>query len=345
MDPQQPPMGSWITRSDVQTEVRSKRVLPVIMLTIYDRALCTFFSLGQVLPAHRLAHSPDGGPFQPTITQAIRILSAARPRPGPPTEPTTPTSQLEIDTRTHPEYSIPDPFTSGSSPYYYSAPSDPYAYQNPTYHSSYNNKAWVHIFPEGRIHQHPERLMRYHKWGIGRLILESDPAPLFVPIWIEGFENIMHESRQFPRFVPRVLKDVSVTFGKGTGTDEGAFKELRARWRSLVEHERTAVEHDFTQSMSRQSLGSRATDKVHEDELVEFDREEALAERLRNSAEAVHLREECTLRVREEVLKLRQARGWPDEDPKARLVDTWKAEGKLTKREGQMEDGSWIRDT
>ena len=138
--------------------------------------------------------------------------------------------------------------------------------------------------------------------------------------------------------------------------DNGAFGELRERWRDLVRREREAVERErgvIPKGQPSPNVHRHGEAVVAEQDLeaelnvpAETETELALAERLKNSAEAVHLRSECTMRVREEVLKLRRARGWPDEDPKARLVDTWKAEGKGgMKREGKMEDGSWVKDT
>src|SRR5438046_2122853 len=47
------------------------------------RVLSAFFTLGQVLPTHRLGHSPYGGLFQPTMTQAIRLLSRGPCTPDP----------------------------------------------------------------------------------------------------------------------------------------------------------------------------------------------------------------------------------------------------------------------
>jgi monolysocardiolipin acyltransferase len=64
---------------------------------------------------------------------------------------------------------------------------------------------------------------------------------------------------------------------------------------------------------------------------------------LRYGPEAKKLRMEVAFTVREEILKLRRARGWPDEDPKARLIDTFREEG--GKREGKMDDESWVKDT
>lgn len=162
--------------------------------------------------------------------------------------------------------------------------------------------------------------MRYFKWGVSRLILESEPCPDLVPIWIEGFDQVMHESRRFPRFIPRIGKAVSVTFGREVDM-EAVFGDLRQRWQDLVRCDRSE------RPQGEYGLGE-------------------LSEGLKYGQEAVDLRKECTLKVREEVLKLRGQRGWPDEDPKARLLDTRRAEGSHDgKREGRMEDDSWVRDT
>ncbi|KAI2794968.1 hypothetical protein POX_a01569 [Penicillium oxalicum] len=95
-----------------------------------------------------------------------------------------------------------------------------------------NSYSWVHIFPEGKIHQSPRQTMRYFKWGIARLILEANECPDVVPMWIEGFDQIMHESREFPRFLPRIGKKVSITFGSKVDAEK-EFGELRSRWQKL----------------------------------------------------------------------------------------------------------------
>ncbi|ORX67053.1 hypothetical protein DL89DRAFT_259590 [Linderina pennispora] len=46
---------------------------------------------------------------------------------------------------------------------------------------------WVHVFPEGKVNQ-DDSLLRL-KWGVGRLIMESDRVPIVVPMfhhWNEG---------------------------------------------------------------------------------------------------------------------------------------------------------------
>jgi monolysocardiolipin acyltransferase len=185
--------------------------------------------------------------------------------------------------------------------------------------SSYacNSYSWVHIFPEGKIHQSPQKIMRYFKWGVSRLILEPPECPDVVPIWLEGTDEVMHESRQFPRFLPRPFKKISVTFGEKVDT-EAVFGDLRRRWRELK-----AKSEAVDPSSADAPLG-------------------VLNEDLMYGQEAVELRKECTSKVRDLVLAVRRSRGLPDEDPKASLADTWAQEG--PKREGKMEDESWVRD-
>jgi len=264
-----------------------------------------FFNIGNTLPCHRLAHSPYGGLFQPTMTQAIRLLSNG-PFPVPRSVPTQ-TSVQNPD--------IPDPFSDSQLTYSTNGHDRipaPSAYANRRF-------AWVHIFPEGKVHQKQDKTMRYFKWGVSRLILEAEPAPDLVPMFIEGFDQVMHESRTFPRFIPRGNNDVSVTFGDKVDTEE-RFGDLRLKWRQLKEKV----------SAKGGSTSAKELGVVRDEELM-------------TGPEAVKLREECTMRVREEVLKVRRSRGLPDEDPKCGLVDTWREEGGAT--EGKMADGSFVKDT
>jgi hypothetical protein len=159
--------------------------------------------------------------------------------------------------------------------------------------------------------------MRYFKWGVARLILEASECPDIVPIWLEGFDQVMHESREFPRFLPRPGKEVSVTFGNKVDT-ETVFGDMRSRWQKL------------------KAKAELASPEIRDLPLG------ALNDELLYGAEAVELRKEVTKKVRDLVLEARRSRGHSDEDPKAGLVETWIAEG--GKGEGKMDDESWVRD-
>ena len=145
-------------------------------------------------------------------------------------------------------------------------------------------------------------------------------------MWIDGTQNMMHESREFPRFIPRPGKQVGIWFGQNVGGGEEnvsgrVFHELRQRWQHLVKKSEDAL----GKGKAVMSMG-------------------VLSDELKYGEEAVRLREECTMRIRNEVLKVRRMAGLPDEDPKQGLVETWAMEGSLGKREGKMQDGSWVKD-
>lgn len=141
-------------------------------------------------------------------------------------------------------------------------------------------------------------------------------CPDIVPMWVEGNEQIMHETRGWPRWFPRMGKRCGVWFG---GNVRGEFEGLRGRWRGLVEEE-------------EERKGKGGGKGVGE-----------LSEELKYGERAVRLREECALQVRKAVLQVRRESGLEDEDPKQGLVETWREEG--GKREGRMDDGSIVRDT
>jgi monolysocardiolipin acyltransferase len=165
------------------------------------------------------------------------------------------------------------------------------------------------------IHQTEDRIMRYFKWGVSRLILESEPMPDIVPIFIEGFDNIMHETREFPRFIPRAFRNVRVTFGEKLDTEE-VFGDLRHRWQQMrAKEEKTGGQLEVG----------------------------VLNDTLKYSPEAVSIRKECTQRMRQAVLDVRRLRGYPEDDPKNSLAETWLREG--PGREGRKADGSITKDT
>lgn len=224
------------------------------------------------------------------MTQAIRLISK-----GPfPADPHLADDSLQRWSR---ENVCVDPFSEVDTAYTTTGSDSvlaPSAY-------ACNSYSWIHIFPEGKIHQTTEKTMRYFKWGIARLILEANECPDVVPIWIEGTDEVMHESRTFPRFLPRVFKRISITFGARSDPEE-MFGDLRRRWQNLVEKA----------ERNRRKLGLEPLPLgVLEDE------------ELMTGKEAKELRIECTKRIRDMVLEVRRLRGHPDEDPKEALPETW----------------------
>ncbi|GAQ06380.1 lysophosphatidylcholine acyltransferase [Aspergillus lentulus] len=268
-----------------------------------SRPLALFFTMGQVLPTHRLAHSPYGGLAQPAVTQAIRLLSKGPFPPDPHLPPPERQHWSLENICVDPFSDLPTAYTTTGMDSHLA----PSAY-------ACNSYSWVHIFPEGKIHQAPNKTMRYFKWGVARLILEANECPDIVPIWLEGFDQVMHESRGFPRFLPRVGKDISITFGKKVDS-EAVFGDMRRRWREIK-----AKAESASPETRNLPLGVLSDELLHDEEAVE-------------------LRKEVTKKVRDLVLEVRRTRGLSDEDPKHGLAETWIEEG--PQREGKMKDESW----
>lgn len=280
--------------------------------------LTEFFTYGNTLPMHRIAHSKYGGIFQPTMTQVIRLLS----------DPHTASPQIQKpnDVEDARPSSLPptDPFSSSELTYTTNGED---SFPAPSFYPS-RRHSWIHVFPEGKIHQHPDKIMRYFKWGVARMILEAEPCPDVICMWIDGPQQIMDNERTFPRPLPRPGKDVSITFGEKMNVEK-VFEPFRERWRALkAKSER-----------KRLALDAGALSKDWNGELGEVRDQE-----LRYGAEAVQLRIDVTLAVREEVLKIRRSTGLPDEDPKSSLAETWREEGSKDKAEGKMRDESVVKD-
>ncbi|POS73216.1 hypothetical protein DHEL01_v208390 [Diaporthe helianthi] len=317
-----------------------------------NKLLSTFFTLGQVLPTHRAVHSQHAGLFQPTMTQAVRLLSAypfkttGEHTALAPEQPKMVTKQSLLQ-------DLRDPFSEGSLTFstdgrdVHTAPS---AFLS-------NRHAWVHIFPEGLVHQHAQRQLRYFKWGVARLILEAEPMPDMVPMFIDGTSDIMNENRTFPRAVPRPGKNVHVAFGDKVDM-ESTFGDLRRRWKALVKEAMDTREAEIAaaEKLVADAAGKTTTSaakaaasesnsgrtgivaalpKWHSSIAVpDVLRVGDLPDELKHSKEADQIRAEVALRVRNEVLKLRKSLGYPDEDPawKFGLPETWARDPKQAKK-------------
>lgn len=317
-------MGVLISASRTSTpltnllELFGKRVL------IDVRFLELFFSYGNTLPTHRAAYSKYGGIFQPTMTQAIRLLSDPYASTAP--------ENWEGASRPHSAPSLPpsDPFTSAELTY---STTGYDVFPAPSVYPS-RRFSWVHIFPEGMIHQHPQKVMRYFKWGVARLILEAEPCPDVLPMWIDGPQHVMDDKRPWPRPMPRPGKDISVSFGDLVDTEQ-VFEPFRRKWHDLKNKaKQKKLEHSSKEVQSTASAEKEELGVLNDDDL-------------KYSREAEQLRIDVTLAVRNEVLKVRKTLGLPDEDPKRGFAETFAAEGsreKETHRQGEKRDGSIVRD-
>lgn len=61
-----------------------------------------------------------------------------------------------------------------------------------------NTDRWLHYFPEGKVIQYKNQVGRL-KWGIGRLLMESQKDITILPIFLKGFDQ-MKPNDLMPRF-------------------------------------------------------------------------------------------------------------------------------------------------
>ncbi|KAK3940385.1 hypothetical protein QBC46DRAFT_288595 [Diplogelasinospora grovesii] len=315
-----------------------------------NKFFSSFFTYGQVLPTHRLKHSEHGGLFQPSIAQAIRVLSTPQPFYSP-SYPSSLSSSSATPSGRSPDspFGSPTPLTQRiTTPATATLTSDPFAegslvysttgtdvIPSPAAYPGVNKYGWVHIFPEGMVHQNKAVDLRYFKWGVARLILESDPPPDVLPMFIDGTQHIMPEDRTFPRFLPRVGKKIRVAFGEVLDYEE-TFGDLRRRWRELVRKSQQP------QQVQRQE----SAEKTNGDEEVSRRGGDILSDELKYSREAQEIRIEVARRVREEVLKVRRSFGnhYPDSHPPFGRAETWKLDDDVEKKKKYKSrvDGSQI---
>lgn len=59
-----------------------------------------------------------------------------------------------------------------------------------------NQNKWVHVFPEAKVNQ-TGALVRF-KWGVGRMIMESNRVPLVVPMYFTGMREVMPLKQKYP---------------------------------------------------------------------------------------------------------------------------------------------------
>lgn len=235
--------------------------------------------------------------------------------------------------------------------------------------------------------------MRYFKWGVARLILESEPMPDVLPMFIDGTQNIMSEERTFPRFLPRGGKKFHITFGELLDM-EAKFGDLRRKWRELVRKDRLralgeAAEDDVSKKGRASSSSAWAslsslwpsksaatsttlasgfneispaattttpissndsdTQLQLQNQSTAFQRRSRsqptmgeLSEELKYGAEAQALRIEVARRVRDEIEKLRVGLGYPKDDPKLGLAETWAKDPTEARRFKSSVDGSLV---
>ncbi|KAG0165357.1 hypothetical protein DFQ30_008558 [Apophysomyces sp. BC1015] len=84
-----------------------------------------------------------------------------------------------------------------------------------------NTNGWIHIYPEGYVNQ-SGTMVRF-KWGVSRIIMESERCPLVIPIWHEGMQHVRPLQGPFVR----LFQPVTVVFG-----DPIDFQDIIKAWKA-----------------------------------------------------------------------------------------------------------------
>lgn len=161
--------------------------------------------------------------------------------------------------------------------------------------------SWFHVFPEGfvlQLHEPFNNSMRYFKWGVARLIMESTRAPVVVPIFSYGFEKVAPEDvadEGIKRFLPSNF-GAEIHISVGNVVDDEIIEHYRGKWRQLC--------------------------KKYIDPLNPKD----LSTELKTGVEAQELRSNLAAELRSAVLEIRDSMGvFNKEDPRFRDPKYWKA--------------------
>jgi len=129
-----------------------------------------------------------------------------------------------------------------------------------------NKGEWIHIFPEGKVIQPPHSNLRRLKWGVGRMLMETTDIPTIIPIWLTGFDQVMSESRKFPRPIPRPGKRVSITIGESQLVEERIRQLLLNRKTNATELQEDQLRSVITIAIqeSLEALGVTVSGEVTE---------------------------------------------------------------------------------
>jgi len=93
---------------------------------------------------------------------------------------------------------------------------------------------WLHLYPQGRVVETKEDVRL--KWGVGRLISECKIAPIVIPIYHLGMDDILPNKKPY---IPKVGNRVTVLVGQPIDLKD-TLEELR-KSNASAEDMRTAV--------------------------------------------------------------------------------------------------------
>lgn len=262
-----------------------------------------FFNLGKILGTKRFGE----GPFQGSLDAAIRILS--------------PDDTLDLEYTPGVEEETKPVVLQTVNNVYNKSNTDMVKFIKPTPDSTNvlmskspfvrSKTSWFHVFPEGFVLQLQEphnNSMRYFKWGVSRLILESTRAPVIVPIFTYGFEKVAPEDTAeegIKRWLPaNIGAEIHLTIGDAISDQK--IEQYREEWRKLV---------------AKYIDGSNPTD---------------LSEELKTGDKVQALRSSLAAYLRDKVLQIRNSiPSLNSEDPRFKDPKFWKT---YTNTEGMSDE-------
>lgn len=255
--------------------------------------LSWFFNLGKILGTKRFGE----GPFQGSVDAAIRILSPDdtldlefAPWAKEQDKPTLlqELSDLKAPVNVSEVAKVVKPSPESTSVLLSKSP------------FIRTKTSWFHVFPEGFVLQLEEpnsNAMRYFKWGVSRLILESTRAPVVVPMFAYGFEKIAPEDsaeQGMKRWLPQNI-GAEINLFVGEAVSDEKIEAYRKHW---------------------QDLCKKYTDPKNPSDL---------SPELKDGKKAQQLRSALAADLRDHVLSIRESLGvFPAENAKFKSPQYWK---------------------
>jgi len=121
-----------------------------------------------------------------------------------------------------------------------------------------NDGEWVHTFPEGKINQSGTLIP--FRWGVGKLVADSQVPPIVLPVYHTGFEKMMPG----PPYIPRMFgKTIEVLVGdqidfteilKNHETLKSPKPEIYKDITSRIEAEMRKLENTMKERQKRNAL-------------------------------------------------------------------------------------------
>lgn len=116
-----------------------------------------------------------------------------------------------------------------------------------------NRGQWVHIFPEGKVNENNE-FIRF-KWGVGRLVAESNHIPIIIPLWHVGMDTVLPNVQPY-----RFRMGNKVVFNIGKPID---VKEVIQKARSMKADETTMRKMITDKIQAEMMILKRETEKLY----------------------------------------------------------------------------------